>query len=156
MPRVTFREGGPIRGKNLVISCDGEVVGRIATRSEGGFYWYSLLRDRGSSQPPVNTASKKQSLDECKAQAREFFRAHFQKPAGGVDNATIKPGDYFLLPYAGKPRDVLVKAIQKWDSGGPGYWEVEGANGHRSQCYLPSCQRCDLARAKRILGNAQS
>ena len=70
MKRITFRNVGPSRNSNLEINRGGIRVGRIAKRAAGGFYWYTL-----STDIRVNTGAREQTLDECKAQARELLKA---------------------------------------------------------------------------------
>lgn len=64
----------------------------------------------------------------------------------------VKSGDYFLLPFAGKPAELLVRAV-----------EFNAPSGHwlaRYPCFpqradnlllLQTCARCTPSRAKRII-----
>lgn len=63
-----------------------------------------------------------------------------------------KAGDHFLLPFAGKPKDLLVQAIAPSHAG---HWRVRypGRPGvGESDVLLSSCHRCSPSRAARILG----
>jgi hypothetical protein len=68
--RVTFRENGPTKGSAWVINLSGKPVGQIARRMAGGFYWYAT-----EASMLINTSSHgPKTVDECKAEARAFFR----------------------------------------------------------------------------------
>lgn len=63
----------------------------------------------------------------------------------------IEAGDYFLLPYKGLPRDLLVKATVHR---GHGFWDVVDATGAvHSMVLLSSCHRVSLPKALRILSD---
>lgn len=62
----------------------------------------------------------------------------------------IKKGDYFLQPYKGRRRDLLVRAKAPLQKGiDTGYWSCYGKAGY---IYLPSCTRVSPSLAARILG----
>ncbi len=63
-----------------------------------------------------------------------------------------KRGDYFLLPFTGPKRDLLVQAQQEY--GGWQWWVTYPAYPQRpfSCVLLSSCQRCTPSRAAAILG----
>lgn len=58
-------------------------------------------------------------------------------------------GDFFLLPYSGKRRDLLVKAIQPHPVGG-GQWVVSYEDGRSNVVLLSSCRRVSPSEADRI------
>lgn len=63
-----------------------------------------------------------------------------------------KAGDYFLLPFAGKPAQLLVQAIAPSHAG---HWRVRypaRPGVSESDVLLSSCHRCPPSRAARILG----
>lgn len=63
-----------------------------------------------------------------------------------------KAGDHFLLPFAGKPKDLLVQALAPSHAG---HWRVRypgRTNAGESDVLLSSCHRCSPSRAARILG----
>jgi hypothetical protein len=61
----------------------------------------------------------------------------------------IQPGDFFLLPFKGTRRNLLVKAVRQV----PGYqqWYVSNERGHETSVLLSSCRRCPPSVAQRIL-----
>ncbi len=63
----------------------------------------------------------------------------------------IKRGDYFLMPFTGKARELLVRAVAPRTGLGAGQWQVAYLNGSNSICLLTSCHRCPPSRVARIL-----
>ena len=62
----------------------------------------------------------------------------------------IEHGDFFLLPFKGRRRDLLVKAIQPSACGG-GRWHVSNEAGFTSTVLLTSCRRVSPSVVARIL-----
>lgn len=65
-----------------------------------------------------------------------------------VKKKPIKKGDYFLLPFVGKRRQLLVQVIR------PRLYQHECrfVDGGRAMFCLEACQRVGPAEANRILG----
>ena len=63
---------------------------------------------------------------------------------------SIEHGDFFLLPFKGRRRDLLVKAIQPSACGG-GRWHVSNEAGFTSTVLLTSCRRVSPSVVARIL-----
>lgn len=61
----------------------------------------------------------------------------------------IKRGDYFLLPFAGKRRDLLVRAERPHRL--TGHWTVSTARGRTTLVLLSSCRRCPPSEVRRIM-----
>lgn len=64
----------------------------------------------------------------------------------------IQAGDYFLMPFKGKRRDLLVKAVQPHSALGSGQWQACDVSGKTHSLLLTSCRRCSPSLARRILG----
>jgi hypothetical protein len=62
----------------------------------------------------------------------------------------IEHGDFFLLPFKGRRRDLLVKAIQPSACGG-GRWHVSNEAGFTSTVLLTVCRRVSPSVVARIL-----
>jgi hypothetical protein len=60
----------------------------------------------------------------------------------------IQAGDYFLLPYAGPRRKLLVKAVQFNEV--TGHWYVSNEAGMTKQVLLSSCKRVSPSLVARI------
>ncbi len=63
---------------------------------------------------------------------------------------SIEHGDFFLLPFKGRRRDLLIKAIQPSACGG-GRWHVSNEAGFTSTVLLTSCRRVSPSVVARIL-----
>jgi hypothetical protein len=61
----------------------------------------------------------------------------------------VRQGDYFLLPLAGRHKDLLVRAEQEFYYG---HWVCSHADGFESVYLLSSCKRIHPSDANRILG----
>ena len=62
----------------------------------------------------------------------------------------IAAGDHFLLPYAGKKRDLLVRAVAPAYAGFSGHWRVAYLDGRENVVLLSSCKRVQPSEAKRL------
>lgn len=62
----------------------------------------------------------------------------------------IKQGDYFLLPYAGRKQDLLVRAERPLRKYGT-QWFVSGRQRTESIVELASCQPVPPSTAKRLM-----
>lgn len=67
--------------------------------------------------------------------------------SGEIVVKEIQTGDFFLLPYTGKKRDLLVKAIQPHFSG---QWFAANEDGQTSLYNLDSCDRCPPSLVRRL------
>lgn len=71
-----------------------------------------------------------------------------------MNKKPIQAGDYFLLPYAGKRRERIVKAIQPHPVGGD-QWIVSNERGMSSTVLLSSCKRIAPSVVQRITKGQQ-